>query len=160
MSTTKSVSTFDPSVPKNPVMVTTSFVSTCATALASIRSGGRTTEAGNEGDNGVGLRFDSMDGVLRLLLNQLDFPCTAGGGATTTDCWKKDFGGGEGGGGFRKPSIRANILGDGGAGDLVPLLIGDGEGWNLGGVLSRGFTLTRDHRTESSGMKQMQKRNK
>lgn len=83
----------------------------------------------------------------------MDFFCIVGGGVIIMDCWKKDFGGGEGGGGFWKFSICVNIFGDGGVGGLVLFFIGDGEGWNLGGVLLRGFMFMCDYWMESSGMK-------
>lgn len=128
------------------------------------------------GNEGSGVGFDSITGAaLRLLVggvNQLNADDTTGfavttGGGGANDCRKNEGGDDDGDGGFRNPNIRATMLGDGALmGSLVPLLVGAGgeiySGRCCGLAATSGglFSTTRDHRMESRGRKQMQKRRK
>ena len=119
-------------------------------------------DAGSEG-TGVGL--DSMTGALRLLvggvnqLNDDDSDFTGEGAAGER---KNDGAGGDAG--FWNPNIRATMLGEGALAALAPLLGGGGENSGLRCAAAAsgatGLSTTRDHRMESSGRKQMQKRKK
>lgn len=66
---------------------------------------------------------------------------------------------GNGDGGFRNPNTRATILGDGA---LVTFLLEGACGglYNLAATSAGLFSTTRDHRMDSRGRTQMQKRNK
>jgi len=165
MSTTRSTSTFDPSVPRNAVMVTTSSASargiTFKLTGARVKVGGGDGggNAGGSGAGGGGFVLAIVGAVLRLFLgvvNQLDdgderIECKG--------CWKNDGAGITGAGGFRSDaSTRATMLGAGAdlTGGMVPLLrVGDGGIWGL-----LGASLSRVHRDTSSGRKQMQNRKK
>lgn len=89
-------------------------------------------------------------------------------GAATIDCRKNDKddngdgdgnGDDNGDGGFRNPNTRATILGDGA---LVTFLLEGafGGAYNLAATSAGLFSTTRDHRMDSRGRTQMQKRNK
>lgn len=171
MSTTKSTSTLEPSLPRNAVIVTTSSGSArvvVATACGG-RTGERTIEAGGKGGSGLAeVSFACMaGGALRRLVgvNQLDDDDDDDRGGAAE--WK-DGDAGDGGGGFRNPNMRATMLGDAGSGSfaVVPLLLGGGANsgcalrWVAAIGVAGALSTTRDHRMESSGRKQMQKRKK
>lgn len=159
MSTTRSTSTFEPSVPRKAVMVTTSSASARGIAWTGGRekNGGGLYNGGAGGGGGLGGSVVTVAGgtlfLLRLfvgVVNQFD------DGDERIDCngcWKNDGAGISAAGGFRsKASARATMLGP------ALLIGGEALGATTGGSLPvLGMCV---HRDTSRGRKQMQNRKK
>lgn len=161
ISTTKSTSTFEPSVPRNAVMVTVSSATTACVGAA------RRTNGGRNGDSMTTLLL-RLGGVIQLNAGfafgviQLKAEDTVAFGATqlrTGFAFTGEGAASDGDGGFRNPNIRATMLADVG---LVPMLLllllraGGGGVYNSAGL----FSTTRDHRKESRGRKHTRKSNR